>query len=101
MAYDTNSSKLTCVTFGAPATSINGECMDKECLRSHLKVTVDPIALLYNNTVTLSLSQTNTTYFNCITRTANGTSYATLLTMSEQGKLMLIRRIMVHTMVRN
>ena len=87
LSFSTNISELTCVTSGAPATSVHWESVaNKEYQRLQFEVTVDPVRLLYNNKLTLS--QTSSSYFECITRGENNTYHATLLNGvgSDQGQ---------------
>lgn len=92
LIYGNNNFTLTCLTSGAPATSVYGECVNKDCPHSQLEITVEPVTLLYRNTLILE-SQANTSHFVCVTRRAEITSYATFLTKFGKGrnnKLVLI-----------
>ena len=84
LSYGSNSSTLICVTTGAPATSVYGECVSNDCLRLPVKITVDPVRQLYNNM--LNVTQRISSYYVCTTKAADRTSYATFLTRSERGR---------------
>ena len=82
-SYGSNSSTLTCVTTSAPATSVYGECVNNDCLRLPVKMTIDPVRRLYNTM--LDVSQRNNSYYVCTTKGADKTSYATFLTKPGRG----------------
>lgn len=85
LSYDNNDSMVTCLTSGVPATSVYGECINNECPHLQLEITVDPVTLVYHNTLSL-MRQTNSSYFTCITRRAERTAFATFLTKFGRGK---------------
>ena len=84
ITYGSNSTVLTCITTGAPATSVYGECVNNDCLRLPIKITVDPVRHLYSST--LDVTQRTSSYYVCATKGANRTSYAMFLTKSGRGR---------------